>query len=61
MTADAMPDTATGSGTQGGAAGEDPQSRAKEADELDLSDRDARDQSELSRAQQEYELSATGA
>jgi hypothetical protein len=59
------PDAAASEATQSGAiqtpATHSGASVAVKAGELDLGDRDVRDQGELGRAQQEYELSATGA
>ncbi|MFZ1153779.1 MAG: response regulator transcription factor [Solirubrobacteraceae bacterium] len=52
---------ATGEQTPEDSAGQGPQSGASKTRELDLSDRDVRDQGKLGGAQQEYELSATGA
>jgi DNA-binding response OmpR family regulator len=61
-------DATAGDGTQGAAgestrdgAGQGSQSAAGKAGESDLGDRDVRDQGKLGGAQQEYELSATGA
>jgi DNA-binding response OmpR family regulator len=57
---DGTPPRAVGESTRDG-AGQGSRSGAGKAGESDLGDRDVRDQGELGGAQQEYELSATGA
>jgi DNA-binding response OmpR family regulator len=57
---DGTPPRAVGESTRDG-AGQGSRSGAGKAGESDLGDRDVRDQGKLGGAQQEYELSATGA
>jgi DNA-binding response OmpR family regulator len=58
---DGTPGGVASKSRRNGAAEEGAQSPVANAGGLDLGDRDVRDQGELGRAQQEYELSASGA